>query len=97
MFVPSEPAMATSTYIAECFWPDLRDDDVERRGDRLRAAAAELSLNGGNVELTGSIVLPEDEVVFYLFQAPSAELVRLACDRARLRFERVIESVRSES
>jgi hypothetical protein len=86
--------MATTTsYIAECFWPDLRDGDVERGRDCVRLVAGELSRNGSTVELTGSIVLPQDEVVFYLFRATSAGLVREACERACVPFERIVESV----
>ena len=86
---------AEGTYLAECFWPGLDREDVERGAERVRRAAAELTREGTHVELTGSIFVPEDEVVFYLFTGHSAGVVREACERAGIRFERVVESMRT--
>jgi hypothetical protein len=54
-----------------------------------------LSSEGISVAFAGSILLPGDEVVFYLFDSVSAEAVRETCTRAAISFERVIESIRS--
>lgn len=86
---------AEATYLAECLWPDLDPEDVERGAERVRRAVVELTREGRRVELTGSIVVPEDEVVFYLFTGHSADIVREACVRAGIRFERVVESMRT--
>jgi hypothetical protein len=77
------------SYVAECFWPDLRQDVVDEAAERVRESAAALA----GVELTGTILMPEDEVVFFLFDGDSADAVREACERARVPFERVVESV----
>ena len=77
------------SYVAECFWPDLRQDVVDEAAERIRESLVEVS----GVELTGTILMPEDEVVFFLFDGGSAEVVRQACDRAQLSYERVVESV----
>lgn len=45
------------------------------------------------VRFVRSIFVPEDESCFYLFEAPSAEAVRQAVHRARLRFDRIVEAV----
>jgi hypothetical protein len=79
------------SYVAECFWPDLHQDAVDELAERIRASAAELS----GVELTGTILMPSDEVVFFLFEGDSADVVRQACERASVVFERVVESVRT--
>jgi hypothetical protein len=81
------------TYMAECFWPDVREEAVEQAAQRIRQSAAELTRVGSEVELTDTILLPCDEVVLYLFKG-SADSIREACDRARIRIERVVESVR---
>jgi hypothetical protein len=86
---------AEAGYLAECFWPGLDRRDIERSAERVRRSAAELTREGTRVELTGSIVVPEDEVVFYLFTGHSADVVREACVRAGIRFERVVESMRT--
>ncbi len=80
--------------MAECFWPDVDEEAVEDAAHRIRQEAAELAGRGAEVELTGTIFLPGDEVVFYLFNG-SPGAVRQVCERARVRFERVVESVRS--
>jgi hypothetical protein len=71
-----------TTYRAECFWPDVREAAVEQAAERIRLSAAELRSAGTVVELTGTILVPGDEVVFYLFTG-SAEAVREACERAQ--------------
>jgi hypothetical protein len=81
--------------MAECFWPDLREASVDEAAQRIRQSAAELSQAGTAVELTGTILVPGDEVVFYLFDGDSADVVREACERASVAFERVVESVRT--
>lgn len=80
---------ANPTYLAECFWPDVHADEVERGAERIRQTAAELG-----VSLAGTILVPRDDVVFYLFDGGSADAVREACTRAGVPFERVVESVR---
>jgi hypothetical protein len=80
--------------MAECFWPDVREEEVEQGAGRIRRSAAELSRAGAEVELTGIILVPGDEIVFYLFDGDSVEVVREACERAEIPFERVVESVR---
>jgi hypothetical protein len=81
-----------TTYIAECFWPDVHRESVEEATQRIRQSVAELTRAGIEVNLNDTILLPGDEVVFYLFSG-SAEAVREACERAEIRFERVVESV----
>ena len=83
-----------TTYMAECFWPDVREAAVQQAAERIRLSAAELTSAGTAVELTGTILVPADEVVFYLFTG-SAEAVHEACDRAQIPFERIVESLRS--
>jgi hypothetical protein len=83
------------SYVVECFWPDLRPGQVEQGATRARETADQLSSEGISVAFAGSILLPGDEVVFYLFDSVSAEAVRETCTRAAISFERVIESIRS--
>ena len=80
------------TYIVECFWPGVRDALVADGAERARTAAAALAVDGQPVTLTGSVLIPGDEVVFYLFEGPSLEAVHGVCQRAALPFERILES-----
>jgi hypothetical protein len=83
---------AETSYMAECFWPDVREAAVQQAAERLRLSTGELRSAGTVVELTGTILVPGDEVVFYLFTG-SAEAVREACEQAQIPFERIVESV----
>ena len=86
---------AETTYIAECFWPDVRVASVEQAAERIRQIAAELTSGGTVVELTGTILVPGDEVVFYLFTG-AADAVREVCERVQVPFERVVEALELE-
>ncbi|HEV8065022.1 MAG TPA: nickel-binding protein [Acidimicrobiales bacterium] len=57
------------------------------------AAVEEMTGEGTHVRLVRSILVPEDETCFYLFQAQTGDAVREAAARAGLRFERVMEAV----
>jgi hypothetical protein len=79
--------------MAECFWPDVHEEHVEQAAERARRSAEHLSAEGTPVRYTGSILVPEDEVVFYLFDGASEQAVREVCELAKLPFERIVESV----
>jgi hypothetical protein len=84
---------AEATYMAECFWPDVRAEDIEQGAERIRGSASRLLREGRRVDFLGSILMPGDEVVFYLFESDSADNVREVCEHAGITFERVVESV----
>lgn len=88
------PALVASgsvdaTYLVECYWPDVTDEKAEVVADRARHSAEELTREGTPVRYVGSILVPADEVVFYLFESPCGEAVREASERAEIPFERV--------
>ncbi len=57
------------------------------------AAAEELTREGTHVRLVRSILVPEDETCFYLFQAQTGDAVREVAARAGLQLERVVEAL----
>ncbi len=62
-------------------------------GGHLARAAAELVRQGVRVEHRRTMFLPVDDTCFYLFEAPSAEAVRMFCERAGLGHVRIVEAV----
>jgi hypothetical protein len=56
-------------------------------------AADQASGPGGPVRLLGAILVPDEEICFWLYQAPSAGAVRAAMTAARLRPERITPAV----
>ena len=57
------------------------------------SAAAELTREGRDVRLLGSILVREDETCFYVFEAQSGEHVMEAATRSGLQIERVVDAV----
>ena len=74
-----------------------RADSAARtaRERRARSAAEALTREGTRVRVDRSIHVPEDEICFYLFEAPSSREVALAAARGALEPIRVVEAVLS--
>ena len=91
---PYRPRVAdpkTSEYVAECFWPGVRDRDLGVLDERVVLVAAQLSAAGEDVCYLGSLLMREDEVVLCRF-AGSQTAVRRAAERAAIPFERILEA-----
>jgi hypothetical protein len=84
------PSYLVETYLA-------RGDAGGRatREGRARAVAAELTGQGTLVRFDRTIHIPEDEICFFVFDAPSGSDAALAAQRAELAPLRVVEAVSS--
>jgi hypothetical protein len=82
------PSYLVETYLA-------RSDAGEHaaRERRARSAADELT----QVSFDRSIHVPEDEICFFVFDAPSSQDALLAAERAELGAIRIVEAVSSSS
>jgi len=78
----------TNGYVAECFWPDVREDDLRALDERVHRCLAE------DVRYLGSMLLRADEVVLCLFEGPEPR-VREIAEQAQIPFERLLETGRS--
>jgi hypothetical protein len=83
------------SYLAEAYVARPRASELRAHERRARAAAKQLTQQGIPIRFLRSIFVPADEICFYVFEAISAEAVGAACERAALRFERVVEAVDS--
>ena len=63
------------------------------RARRARLAAEELTQSGTGVRLDHAIHVPEDEICFFVFDAPSSREAALVAERAALGPIRVVEAV----
>ncbi len=79
-------------YIAECFWPGVKEADLEALDGRARRCAAATAGTPEEVRYSGSTLVPEDEVVLCFFGAPSEGAVRTVAERAGIPFARIVES-----
>jgi hypothetical protein len=84
------PSYLVETYIA-------RGQAGERaaRERRARSAAEELAHEMTSVRFERSIYVPEDEICFFVFDAPSGREAALVAQRAGLDPIRVVEAVSS--
>ena len=76
----AEPA---ATFVAECYWPDVHEDEVRALDQRIAA-----SLDDG-VRYLGSVLIREDEVVLFHFVG-TAEAIRRVAERAQLPYEHLL-------
>jgi hypothetical protein len=81
-------------YVAECFWPDVRERDLEALDARVTRVAARLEGGREPVHYLGSLLMRSDEVVLCFFQGSECA-VRKAAEDAQVPFERLVEAARS--
>jgi uncharacterized protein DUF4242 len=80
------PVFLAETYAAD---PDL----AAAESARALAAATALASEGIQVSILRSIYVPEDEMSFWLIDAPSPQAVREAGRRAQVGFDRVTRTL----
>jgi hypothetical protein len=78
-------------YVVECFWPGVRDSDLQALDERAFTIAAELRRAGEETRYLGSLLMRADEVVLCMF-AGSETAVRDVAERASIPFERILEA-----
>lgn len=83
------------SYLVETYLSRREAGERASRERRARAAAEELTRERTAVRFEHSIHLPEDEICFYVFDAPSAQEATLAAERAGLDPTRVVRAVPS--
>lgn len=83
------------SYLVETYLARSRSRERLARELRARSAADELTSGSKRVHFERSIHIPEDEICFYVFDAPSSGDAALAAERAELDPIRVVEAISS--
>jgi len=83
------------SYLVETYLARGRAAERAALERRARSAAQELTQDRTGVRCEGSIHIPEDEICFFVFDAPSGREVALAAQRAGLEPIRVVEAFSS--
>ena len=83
------------SYLVETYLPRGRAGERIARTRRARSAADQLTRQGTHVRFERSIHVPEDELCYFVFDAPSGLDAALAAERADLDPLRVVEAVTS--
>jgi Protein of unknown function (DUF4242) len=81
------------TYLVEAYLARSRDSEPAQAASCAQAAADELSRQGVSVRYLRTIILPEEETCFHVYEAASADDVREACRRAGIACERVLDAL----
>jgi len=81
MFHGTEP----NCQLVECMLPGLTEEHARELDARVR----EHSSAAGGVSYLGSLLMPEDEVLFCMFAGPLEE-VRAVSEQAAIPFERIV-------
>jgi hypothetical protein len=83
------------SYLVETYLTRGQAGERTQRECRARSAAAELTQENVPVSFERSIHVPEDELCFFVFDAPSGSQAALVAQRAGLDAIRVVEAVTS--
>lgn len=79
-------------YLVETYLARSQAGERDARHERASCAAKDLTREGTPVLLQHSIYVPEDEICFFVFDAPVAHEAALATQRAGLDPLRVVEA-----
>jgi hypothetical protein len=76
----AEPA---TSFVAECYWPDVHEEEVLELDQRIAASLSD------DVRYLGSVLIREDEVVLCHFEG-TAEAIRRVAEQAHVPYERLL-------
>ena len=83
------------SYLIETFLARGSAGERTARERRARSSAEELTRKGTRVRFAGSTHVPEDEICFFMFEAPSGREAALVAQRAGLDPMRVVHAISS--
>ena len=82
-------------YLVETYLARGAAAERQAQDRRARSAAEELTRESRRVRFDRSIHVPEDEICFYVFDAPSSRDAALVAERAGLDPVRIVEAISS--
>jgi hypothetical protein len=83
------------SYLVETFLARGAAGEREARDRRARSAAEQMAREGTRVRFERSVHVPEDEICFFTFTAPSGREAALVAQRAGLEPLRVVRAISS--
>jgi hypothetical protein len=84
------------SYLVETYLARSHAGERAARERRARSAADALTQETARIRFERSIHVPDDEICFFVFDAPSGRDAALAAERAELNPIRVVEAVTSK-
>jgi hypothetical protein len=81
------------TYLVERYWPGVTSELLLEALGRGRRVMEEMRGEGTCVLSVSCILLPGEEVVFSIYEGPSAAAVRRLNERAGIPVSRIVEAI----
>ena len=81
------------TYLVERYWPGVTSELLLEALDRGRRVMEEMSAEGTRIRDISCILIPGEEVVFSVYEGPSADAVRQLNERAGIPVSRIVEAI----
>jgi uncharacterized protein DUF4242 len=81
------------TYLVERYWPGVTSELLLEALNRGRRVMVQMSAEGTDVRDISSILIPGEEVVFSMYEGPSAVAVRQLNERAGIPVSRIVEAI----
>ncbi len=81
------------TYLVERYWPGVTSELLLEALNRGRRAMEQMSVEGTPVRDITSILIPREEVVFSVYEGPSANAVRQFNERVGIPVSRIVEAI----
>jgi hypothetical protein len=81
------------TYLVERYWPGVTVQRLSEALGRVRQVMEEMSGQGMSIGDVSCTLIPAEEVVFSVYEGPSAAAVRQLNERAGIPFSRIIEAI----
>ena len=81
------------TYLVERYWPGVTSELLLEALERSRRAMEEMGGEGTRVRHISCILIPDEEVVFSVYEGPSAVVVQQVSERAGIPFSRIVTAI----
>lgn len=83
----------TRAFLVERYWPGIDEPKARTVLSSLERAARDMTRDGTPVEHVVSILMPADQVVFSLIEAPDEAAVRSVNERADIPTDRIAAAI----
>jgi hypothetical protein len=81
------------TYLVERYWPGVTSELLLEALNRGRRVIEQMRAEGTDVRDIGCILIPGEEVVFSVYEGPSAAVVRQLNECADIPVSRIVEAI----
>ena len=85
--------MPIGTFLVERYWPGVSRAAFTEAAGRIGACVDALRQEGVAIRTRSSTLVPEDEAAYWVFEAPSKEVVQAVSACAGVPFERIVVAV----